>query len=261
MEMLIPILGVLALEVIGGLLLLLVWRKRGRLGRSSKRAPVGFQLQPKLLSPAGRAFYALLTSAVGSEYCILIRVRADDVLTVTHRLNLLRYLLDLLILPGRHLDFLLCDRSTLALRCAIVLNEQGETDEFLPRACKAAGLPMVEFVVGREHAVQAVRNRILKAVGRSGEMLIEGAGISRVVRTGSTDAVLDAAATDGTDPAAAPVLDAAPRCSQCGGPMQLRPREDGELDAGSELVCTSHPPCGGGHESEEADAGLPPARG
>lgn len=253
MEMLTPLLGVLALEVIGSLVFLLVWRKRRRSGKAARGKAVGFQLQPKLLSPAGRTFYGLLTSAVGSEYSILIRVRADDVLVATRTLNLQRYLQDCATLPRRHLDFLLCDRSTLAVRCAIVLSEQADKDEFLARACRAAELPLVRFVVGKDHAVQTVRNRILKAVGRSNEMFINGVGVSRTVTRPAATPQPEAAPPENPPPvmaqAASPTeadtAAAQPRCPKCTSAMQRRKVKSGAQAGRTVLVCVRYPQCKG----------------
>ncbi len=143
------------LLVLGGLRLL--WRRRQR------RYP--YQMRPALVTAAELRFLRVLEQAVGGRYRIHAQVRLADLLQVRsigrrrmaaqNRINC------------KHVDFVLCEPDTLAIVCAIELDDRSHLlparqarDHFLNEACKAAGLPLLRFAVQRSYALAEIRQAL-----------------------------------------------------------------------------------------------------
>lgn len=109
------------------------------------------QREATLCSAHEDQFLTLLEKAVGQDYRIFVKVRLNDIVTVRKGLsrNAKR---DAEAKAGQKLlDFVLCDRQTMAVKAAIELepatpsSNQQKRNWFLKNALSAAGVPFFRF--------------------------------------------------------------------------------------------------------------------
>lgn len=103
-----------------------------------------------LFTPAERVFYKHLVRAVNGEYLVFGKVRVADLVTIKAAYGSKSSMRDLAKVAQKHVDFCLCDPDTLAVACAIELNDKSHErldrksrDGFLNKVFKDVGLPIV----------------------------------------------------------------------------------------------------------------------
>lgn len=159
-------------------LVLFTGRRRGVV-LDEQKAP--YVLAEHLFSPAERAFLAVLEQSLGDRYRVLGKVRVADVLGIASCQTRAGWQKAFSQISARHFDFLLCRPDDLQPLCAIELNDISHSrgkrkrrDDFLQRACAAAGLPLVFFPAQRSYPPEDVRAAVQVALGSS-EALTETA--------------------------------------------------------------------------------------
>ena len=124
------------------------------------------------LSPAEAAFFVALRSAIGETYLIFSKVRLADVCYIprgpgsTAALNRV---------SSKHLDFLLCDMSTLRPVLAVELDDsshqradRAQRDVFVDEVLNAVELPFVRFKARAGYGTDEVRSTIQAAIATRG---------------------------------------------------------------------------------------------
>ena len=153
--------------VITVLLVLLVSKQRS----ANTSGDLPYKRQPALFTPAERSFLGVLDLAVGNDFRVFGKVRVGDLLAPqngqtngqrTTALNKINY---------KHVDFVLCKPDDLSVVCAIELNDKShqqksrqERDEFLRRACRSAGLPLITFDARHAYSPAEVSRAIADAL-------------------------------------------------------------------------------------------------
>ena len=158
---------------IGGLLLLWVlirlFSKRS-LGKPS-RSP--YQKHTALFTADDRDFFRALREAAGEDYEVFGKIRVADVVLPKKGLSrdIARTAFD--PIAGRHFDFVLCDRNTLAVVCAIQLHDKVNParqtelpDDTLRPICEAIALPFVRFHIKAGYSAEELRERLEKAMSK-----------------------------------------------------------------------------------------------
>lgn len=140
-----------------------------RLIRRSRGLP--YRLDPYLLAPRQRAFQAALERAVGRGYRVYPKVRAVDVIEVGGRLDRQARERAYERLGGNRFDFLVCDRETSALACAVNLAPPSRLarrprKDVLDRICAAVNLPFVRFRESDVYSVVEIEERVFAAMQR-----------------------------------------------------------------------------------------------
>jgi hypothetical protein len=126
-----------------------------------------YQSRTNLLSAAELHFLRSLEAAVPSSIHIAWKVRLADIIDVhtsasakmrTQRFNKIR---------SKHIDFVLCDRATSAIQCAIELNdrsharpERQQRDGFVRDSLKGAGIPLIEIPCSRAYDANRLREQL-----------------------------------------------------------------------------------------------------
>lgn len=127
------------------LLLVLVWRAL-RHANPFSRAP--YERQQFFLSPAEKAFFDVLDALVGEDIVICPKPAVREVLRVKAnvRRNRQRYFN---WISQKHVDFVLCDRQTMQILCAVELDDRSHEradrrrrDAFMDKAFAKAGLAL-----------------------------------------------------------------------------------------------------------------------
>lgn len=159
-------------------LVTLTGRRRG-VASDKEKAP--YVLAEHLFSPAERSFLGVLEQSLGDQYRILGKVRVADVLGIASCQTRAGWQKAFNQISAKHFDFLLCRPDDLQPLCAIELNDISHSrgkrkrrDDFLQRACVAAGLPLVFFPAQRSYQPEDVRAAVRVALGSS-EALAETA--------------------------------------------------------------------------------------
>ena len=141
-----------------------------------------YQKQTNLFSPDDRVFHRALRMAVSEDYEIFGKIRVADI--VLPKKNASRNDARLAFNPiaGRHFDFVLCDKKSLAVVCAIQLHDktnparQTEQDDPLKSICEAISLPFVVFHIKADYPPEEIRDKLLKALTQEPFYLIETDG-------------------------------------------------------------------------------------
>lgn len=197
----------------------LVWLRRGQKG-GGDGAPV-YRKAPALLTAAERSFFGALEQAANGKLRIMVKVRLADVIRPEKGLARRAYTGAFNRISRKHLDFVLCDPGTLAIRAAVELDDgshqraaRKERDQFLESAMKSAGIPLHRFSVQRGYEIESIRN----ALG-----LEEKSSTSRHWEQ---------------DKGEAPRL-----CPECGGKLVERVSKKGKYAGQRFLGCSNFPDC------------------
>ncbi len=160
--------GVLAVSTCLGLLVVLSLEIRAR------RRPV-YAKREALLTPAERAFLAALEHALGDHYRIMGKVRLADLVAPDGALGERDWKRAFYQVSSKHVDFVLCDRDTLAPVCAIELDDSShqapdrrERDQFVDGVFQSAGLALLHFRARRTYSRAEIRCAI-RRVTRNGD--------------------------------------------------------------------------------------------
>ena len=133
------------------------------------KVPVSHPYQAKgcLLTAAERSFLGVLDKTVGDNARIFSQVRIADVLSVRKDLSRSDWQTAQNKINSKHVDFVICDPSTLSLLCAIELNDKShekrkriERDEFVESAFKAANIPLIWIKAKKGYSVDEIGARL-----------------------------------------------------------------------------------------------------
>jgi hypothetical protein len=153
------ILGAAGISVMLGLLIVFIFKRRS--------LPYG--RIPNLFTPAERHFLNTLDQAAPENLRVFGKVRIADVLRVTasNRKRFWRYFTQI---SSKHLDYVLVDRKSLRIMCAIELDDRSHDrkdrrgrDAFVDEACATAGLPLIRVPAARHYDPNVIRQRIMHA--------------------------------------------------------------------------------------------------
>ncbi|WP_442510550.1 DUF2726 domain-containing protein [Novipirellula sp. SH528] len=131
-------------------------------GQGKKDLP--YRLRDNFLSAAELAFYRVLEQAVGQTYSINNKVRLWDMLYVPRRDDSRTYENKI---SSKHIDFLLCDPTTMQPVLAIELDDAShnpkdrqDRDAFLDQALAAADLAILHIKAARTYSIAEVQQQI-----------------------------------------------------------------------------------------------------
>lgn len=241
------------------------WRERIEDGQGYPYAR-----RDRLMSPVARQFLRVLDEAAGPDYRVFAQVHAADVVRVTRRPQTPRFDRAMARIAGRHFDFVLCDRETLAVVCVVLLEGPNTPsakagEPFLTRLCRIAGMPLVRVVARRDYDLKELGQRIHDAIegGRAPRTAETSVTMGQDVPPASATPISD---TRQSEPSAVPagrrpsVLtptlmasltrgagdsgDASPpSCPRCGARMVRRHVSIGSHPGGEFWGCSRFPLC------------------
>jgi hypothetical protein len=135
---------------------------------------VPYQPAKALFSPAERSFLGVLDQAVGSEHRVFGKVRVADLATVKPGLSNAARQGALNRIAAKHVDFVVCRTSDLAVVCAVELNDTSHSsqrakarDDLLLRICRVINLPLIQVPAKQAYSAQDLRTEFLTVVSRS----------------------------------------------------------------------------------------------
>ena len=161
----VPSWGWAAVVAVGAIGIGVVLAQRGRLD-------LPYVAARSLLTPAERAFFAVLQRAVGGQFQLFAKVRVGDVLQVRAGVEGKRRLAAFGRISSKHADFVACDLKTFAVVGVIELDDRSHEredrrrrDEFFDAAMEAAGVPVLRVKVQRAYDAQELREAVREAFG------------------------------------------------------------------------------------------------
>lgn len=201
--------------------------------------PLPYLKKDSLLTPAERSFLGVLEQALGGRYRVYAQVRLGDLLAVKTGTNRSARAIALNRINRKHADFVLCEKESLEIVCAIELDDASHQqarrkarDSFLEEACRAAGLPLARFVAKAAYSIQDVREAIEQVA------VIKPEPAPKPRDTESTRPIAQL-------PPTADSQEKVPACPKCGGLTLLRTVKSG-AHAGKRLWgCSRFPSCKG----------------
>lgn len=140
----------------------------GLLGRSGPT----YRRHDSLFTPAEFHFLHTLRAALPAHLEVFGKVRVADVLRPVEKLDRKAWRSAFNRITGKHLDFILCERDSGRLVCALELNdrshsrlERQERDKFIVTACREANFPLLMIPAVRVYDVEKLRTAIVEAIG------------------------------------------------------------------------------------------------
>ncbi len=190
-------------------------------GSERERNELPYRLRDNFLSAAELAFYRVLEQAVGDQYSVNNKVRLWDVLYVPQREDSRTHENKI---SSKHVDFLLCDRTTMKPVLAIELDDAShnrpdrqDRDAFVDQAFAAAGLPIIHVKAAHSYSSAVIQQQIVVALPR-------------------TEATIAA-------PPPLPPIANIPSCPKCKIEMVQRKASKGTHAGKSFWACTNYPSC------------------
>ena len=129
---------------------------------------------PSLLTPAERAFFAVLRQAVGEDYYLFAKVRLGDILEVERGVSGKRRFAAFGRISSKHADFVACDPRTFEVRGVIELDDRShrqrhrqERDQFFDAALAVADIPVLRVPVQRAYSLKELREQARAAFGQA----------------------------------------------------------------------------------------------
>lgn len=125
-----------------------------------------FKIQA-LLTPAELSFYHVLKIAISKDYDIFAKVRLADLISVNKGMDRASWGKAFNKVKAKHIDFVLCDKKTSEVLCAIELDDQSHSqvkrqqrDEFVTKALSATKIPFARFDVTRTYPSDTLRKEL-----------------------------------------------------------------------------------------------------
>lgn len=125
----------------------------------------------KLFSDAEQCFFHVLKQSLSDQYEIFAKVCIADILTPDHTLNRRSWKFAFFKVSSKHLDYVLCDKETLAVVAVIELDDRihelskvRSRDIFIQEACRTADLKLLRFPCRKNYHVQTVREKVINSL-------------------------------------------------------------------------------------------------
>ena len=224
-----------ALAAAAALLLAAAIWKLLRRANPWSRAP--YERQEYFLSPAEKAFYDVLDALVGEDVVICPKPAVREVLRVRGNVRRDRQKYFNWI-SQKHVDFVLCDRETMQILCAVELDDSSheradrrQRDAFMDKAFRKAKLPLFHIPCRKSYGAKEL-NELCSFLCQDLLVLEEGT-------TCSAGTICSA----GTTRSAGTTCSALPLCPDCGVPMVLRTASRGPHQGEQFNGCPNFPRC------------------
>lgn len=188
-----------------------------------------YNLRDDFLSAAELSFYKVLVTTLNGSAVVCAKVGLGDLFWVSRKDRSI-YLKYTNKIDRKHVDFLLCEPTTMQPLVGIELDDKSHQredrrvrDEFVNEVFKAAKLPLVHVPVRRAYNTADITDAVKPYLGNGSDSLKDLAN----------DAPQDFDAS----------RQEAPRCPKCGGEMILRTARHG-TNAGNQFWgCSNYPRC------------------
>jgi len=193
-----------------------------------------YHLRDNFLSPAELNFFEALRTAVGDRCAICTKVSLGDLFYVKKD-DPSRYRIYTNKIDRKHVDFLLCDSTTMRPLVGIELDDKSHQrpdrrarDEFVDQVFAAAGLPLLHIPARRTYAIEDIYFQLAPYLAPSINLSKPVAPKPDLARTPTVKA-------------SAPT--SAQMCPKCGSEMILRTAKSGANVGNRFWGCSNYPTC------------------
>ncbi len=135
--------------------------------QGTKEDGFGFEKRELLFSPAERSFLGVLEQALDGKYRIFGKVRLGDIVKPAKGLTLSKRTSASNRINQKHVDFVICSTTDLAVFGVVELDDQSHAredrvkrDDFVDQALSAAKIPIIHFSAKKGYSLQEVRARL-----------------------------------------------------------------------------------------------------
>ena len=228
----------IALAAAAALLLVAAIWKLLRRANPWSRAP--YERQEYFLSPAEKAFYDVLDALVGEDVVICPKPAVREVLRVRGNVRRDRQKYFNWI-SQKHVDFVLCDRETMQILCAVELDDSSheradrrQRDAFMDKAFRKAKLPLFHIPCRKSYGAKEL-NELCSFLCQD-LLVLEDEEEGPACPAGTTRSA-------GMTCSAGTTRSALPLCPDCGVPMVLRTASRGPHQGEQFYGCPNFPRC------------------
>lgn len=141
---------------------LVFWIKQRQYDHPALRLP--YRIKTPFFQPSEISLLSTLEDAASNDFRVLAKVRLADVFEVTAIPRRAPWYRAVNRISAARLDFVLCDRDTLAPRCAIEMEPADDDNRFLDELCAATGLPLLRLTPETARSQFELREAIDKAI-------------------------------------------------------------------------------------------------
>lgn len=136
-------------------------------GTKPKEPEDQFRRLDLLFSAAERSFLGVLDQACGDRYRVFGKVRGADVLAPAKGLNKSDWTRAFNRIKAKHLDFVICEPSTLQIKAIVELNDKShkrksraDRDRFLADVCAQVKLPLLFVDAKRGYTLETIKQLV-----------------------------------------------------------------------------------------------------
>jgi predicted RNA-binding Zn-ribbon protein involved in translation (DUF1610 family) len=207
-----------------------------------------YQLRDNFLSAAELSFYGVLKDAVNGRAAISSKVGLNDLFYVKTD-DQSRFRVYTNKIDRKHVDFLLCDSTTMRPLVGIELDDKSHQradrqarDEFVDQVFNAAGLPILHIPAKRSYVFAEIAAQIAPFLGVAATPIVApSAAASKVASPVAATVPVPTETPIKTATSGSPTD--TPTCPKCGSPMILRTAKTG-ANAGNQFWgCSKYPAC------------------
>jgi very-short-patch-repair endonuclease len=202
-----------------------------------------FENRACLFTSAERSFLGVLEQALDGRYRVFGKVRLGDIIKTAKGLDVGKRVTALNKINQKHVDFVVCTASGLALVGVIELDDQSHgredrtgRDIFVDKALAKAGIPLLRFPAKKGYSIQEVRTRLAEMMSgdtKSGVVSVAQEAIAPVKPV--FVAILEGKS--------AQPVSAAPVCPKCSAVMVKRQAMKGSNAGKYFWACSTFPMC------------------
>lgn len=231
------------LIVVVGIVIILVILAALKAKKPLKDAGLTFDSRDTLFTPAERSFLGVLEQALDSRYRVFGKVRLGDIVKPAKGLSNSKRTTALNKVNQKHVDFVVCSATDLAVIGVVELDDQSHgredragRDVFVDQALTTAKIPVVRFTAKKGYAVQEVRAKLTEAFKLTAEP-----STSTVAKEKSSTVPPDPPQMIEQSPTSSDGI--VPTCPKCSSIMAKRQAKNGPHAGKLFWACSAYPKC------------------
>ena len=205
---------------------------------------LAFESREALFTPAERSFLGVLEQALAnSRYRVFGKVRLGDIVKPAKGLTASKRTTAQNRINQKHVDFLICSASDLAVVAVVELDDQSHArddragrDSFVDDALTMARIPVVRFPAKKSYALPEVTAK-LQGILADLQGTTSSTFNSEVVATAPAPPQAKSATPDAVSVVVAPV------CEKCSAEMVKRQAKNGPHAGKFFWACSTYPKC------------------
>lgn len=216
---------------------------------STKDDGLSFDSRETLFSPAERSFLGVLEQALNDSYRVFGKVPLGDLVKPARGLSNSKRVGALNKVNQKHVDFVVCTVTDLAVVGVVELDDQShgredrkKNDVFVGRALSGAGIPIARFSAKKGYQIQEVRATLVEALKLA-------VNVPAPTQPNAQEPPIPLQAVTEPEPEPTPIVaqpdatETKPVCERCGAAMVKRQAKNGPHAGKFFWACSTFPKC------------------